>query len=228
MVLKRIGDMISASLHEGLDQIENPRVMLNQYLREMEHEIAKAKQAIVKQQMLERNFETKMKDSKEAATKRKKQAELAFDAGEEDLARAALSEMKHYEAKAGHYEGLYEKATGQVAELRAQLSKLEERYDTLKDKKYALIARANAAKAKEHIQASLYRVDSDGAFREFQRLEDRIVEMEMKADMWTAGRSGATRERKLVHLEYAEEAEKELEKLRERKSERSEDAERTP
>jgi lia operon protein LiaH len=179
MVLKRIGDMISASIHEGLDQIENPRVMLNQYLREMEDEVAKAKHAIVKQQTLERGFQTKLEDSRRSAAKRKQQAELAFDAGEEDLARAALSEMKHFEAKAEQYRGLYGKASEQVGELREQLSRLEEKFQTLKDKKYALIARANAAKTKEHIQASIHRADSESAFKEFQRLEDRITEMEI-------------------------------------------------
>ncbi|MFP9216828.1 PspA/IM30 family protein, partial [Enterococcus faecalis] len=44
MVLKRIRDMFVASVHEGLDKMENPKVMLNQYVRDMESDIAKAKQ----------------------------------------------------------------------------------------------------------------------------------------------------------------------------------------
>lgn len=42
MVLKRIRDMFVASVHEGLDKMENPKVMLNQYVRDMESDIAKA------------------------------------------------------------------------------------------------------------------------------------------------------------------------------------------
>lgn len=216
MVFKRMGDMISATINEGLDQIENPRVMLNQYLRDMESEVSKAKHAIVKQQTLEQSFQRKMEEAHQLVSKRKDQAQLAFDAGEEDLARTALAEMKHYETKVQQYKELYQKATEQVRELRGQLSQLEEKFQVLKDKKYALIARANAAKAKQHMNASINQIDSESSFKEFQRLEDRIHEMEIKANTWGgAGVDSGANE--FIKFEYADAAEKELDKLRQAK-----------
>lgn len=217
MVFKRIGDMISATINEGLDQIENPRVMLNQYLRNMEDELAKAKHSVVKQQSLEQGFGRKRDDARQMAQKRNHQAQLAFDAGEEELARKALAEMKHYEAKAGQYEELRQKATAQVLELKEQLAQLEEKFQTLKDKKYALIARANAVKAKEHMMASMNRIDSESSFKEFQRLEDRIAEMEVRVNAW--GDSGFAGDySQFSKLEYADEVEKEIEKMRQEKN----------
>lgn len=61
MVLKRIRDMFVASVHEGLDKMENPKVMLNQYVRDMESDIAKAKQTIVKQHTIAYQFKKNMK-----------------------------------------------------------------------------------------------------------------------------------------------------------------------
>ncbi|MFC7395417.1 PspA/IM30 family protein [Scopulibacillus cellulosilyticus] len=216
MVLKRIKNMITATINEGLDKMENPQVMLKQYLRDMDGEIAKAKHTIIKQQAIEKSFYMKKEEAEKLANKRKEQAQLAFDAGEEDLARKALQEMKHFEAKAEKYCELYEKAGEQVKDLKIQLSQLEEKFQDLKDKKNALIARANAAKAKEHIHTSINRIDSESTYKEFKRLEERINEMEIKADTYASASfiSDANQWRK---FEYADEAEKELEKMRQAK-----------
>lgn len=220
MVFKRIGDMISATIHESLDKMENPRVMLNQYLRDMEDEVAKAKHAIAKQQTLEQSFQRKLDESQKLAEKRRSQAQVAFDAGEEDLARKALAEMKHQEAKVEQYRELSAKATEQVKELKEQLSELEERFQTLKDKKYALIARANAVRAKEHMQSSMNRINSESAFKEFQRLEDRITETEIRVNTWTDG-GYSSGYNDFAQFEYADEIEKELENMRRMKGETS-------
>lgn len=213
MVFKRIGDMISATVNEALDQLENPRVMLNQYLRDMEDELAKAKHAVVRQQTLEQGFERKKDEARQWVERRKRQAQLAFDAGEEDLARKALAEMKHYETKMVQYEELREKASAQISELKDQLRQLEEKFQGLKDKKYALIARANAVKAKEHMQASMSRIDSESAYRKFQRLEDRIAETEVRVNSWMDVEP-AGRYSDFTKLEYANEVEKEIENMR--------------
>ncbi|MBM7646654.1 lia operon protein LiaH [Scopulibacillus daqui] len=216
MVLKRMKNMITATINEGLDKLENPQIMLKQYLRDMDAEIAKAKHAIIKQQAIEKNFFMKKDEAEKLAAKRKEQAQRAFDAGEEDLARKALQEMKHFEAKAKQYEDLYEKAGEQVKDLKNQLSQLEDKFQNLKDKKNALIARANAAKAKEHMYTSINRIDSESTYKEFQRLEERICEMEIKANTY-AGSSFEGNSSEWTKLEYADEAEKELEKMRKAK-----------
>lgn len=149
MVLKRIRDMFVASVHEGLDKMENPKVMLNQYVRDMESDIAKAKQTIVKQHTIAYQFKKKYEEAAEVAGKRKNQAQLAFDAGEEELAKKALTEMKYLEGKAAEHKASYEQANSQLADLKEQLAALETKLQDVKDKKQALIARANAAKAKE-------------------------------------------------------------------------------
>lgn len=222
-MLKRIGDMIAATIHEGLDKLEDPRVMLNHYLRSAEQELYQARDSIRKQQMLEQGFRRKAEEARNMAKKRHQQAQLAFDAGEEGLARAALAEMKHYEAKAQEYQEVSERLAEQLTELRGGLAQLEERVQALKDKKHALIARAHAARTKEQIFSSLHRVDSSNTFREFQRLEERIMELEMKANAWDLeGWSSPTPS--LAALEYAEEAERELEKMRQAKNRAQHDA----
>ncbi|MBP1081184.1 stress responsive protein LiaH [Bacillus capparidis] len=218
MVLKRMRDMFVAQINEGLDKVENPRVMLNQYVRDMESDIAKAKHIIIEQQTIERGFKKKFEEAEQLETKRRNQAQLAFDAGEEELARKALAEMKYYEEKAKEHKESYELAKNQVKELKNQLETLEGKLQDLKDKKHALIARANAVKAKEHLNASFNRIDSDSAYREFMRMENRIEEMEIKVNSF-ADISGSS---SFTNLEYAGEVEKEIEKMKAKKKDNGE------
>lgn len=125
MVLRRVRDMFVATVNEGLDKLENPRVMLNQYVRDMEDDIAKAKHAIIKQQTIQQGFLRKAEETEEFADKRKKQAELAFHAGEEELARKALTEMKYFEEKHNEYQEAYQQSVKQLKELKEQLRHLE-------------------------------------------------------------------------------------------------------
>ncbi|MEC1750915.1 stress responsive protein LiaH [Bacillus mojavensis] len=211
MVLKRMRDMFVASVHEGLDKLENPKVMLNQYVRDMESDIAKAKQTIVKQHTIAYQFKKKYEEANEVAGKRKNQAQLAFDAGEEELAKKALTEMKYLEGKAAEHKASYEQASSQLAELKEQLATLETRLQDVKDKKQALIARANAAKAKEHMNATFDKIDSESAYREFLRIENRIEELEIRADYSKSAEAG----KETSQSEFADEVEAEIEKMRE-------------
>ncbi|ASS74102.1 hypothetical protein CIG75_03265 [Tumebacillus algifaecis] len=213
-MIKRILNIISAAIHEGLDQIEDPKMMLNHTLRNMEDELSKARHAIVKQQAIAASYEKSLDEAQALEDKRRRQAEQAFNAGAEDLARKALSEMKHYEARAQYYDEQAELAYGQVRELKEQGVLLERRYEELKDKKQALIARANVAQVKERIVTALHSIDTDSFCREFQRLENRILEKEIRAK---AGTSFATDEMCYARVEYADEVEKELERMRKEK-----------
>lgn len=216
MVLKRMRDIFVANVHEGLNQLEKPVVMLNQYLRDMEEEINHAKQAIIKQKTIAKNFERQKDDAVHMTDKRQKQAELALDAGEEQLARRALMEKKQHEAHIEHYQTLHEKAEQQVRDLKDQLNELEEKFQTLKNKKQALVARANAARTKEMMSISMNKTHAESTVREFQRLEDRIMEMEVKAKtLYEHG--GQSSEASMVELEYASEVDKELEVMRSKK-----------
>jgi phage shock protein A len=185
--------------------------MLNQYVRDMESDIAKAKQTIVKQHTIAYQFKKKYEEANEVAGKRKNQAQLAFDAGEEELAKKALTEMKYLEGKAAEHKASYEQASSQLAELKEQLATLETRLQDVKDKKQALIARANAAKAKEHMNATFDKIDSESAYREFLRIENRIEELEIRADYSKSAEAGT----ETSQSEFADEVEAEIEKMRE-------------
>src|SRR5690606_7376193 len=181
-MIKRVRDIVVATVHEVLDHVEDPRAMIKQYLRDVEEEIRKAKDAIIRHQVMAERFERQAEEALRMVARRKMQAEQALDAGEEELSRKALSEMKHGEARADQYRKAADKTAEQVRELKEQLSRLEKKYQELRDKKNALIARANAAKTKQRIHTTLYKIDSESAIKGFERMEERIAQMEIQAN----------------------------------------------
>ncbi|WP_096201465.1 PspA/IM30 family protein [Bacillus sp. FJAT-45350] len=180
MVFRRIRDITMATIHEGLNQIENPVSMLNQYLRDLDEEINKGKEAITKQMMLESKFQNQQQEMELLAAKRLKQAELALKAGEEVLARKAFYEKKRYEEKAEYYKDLAEKNQIEVLDLKENLEAMLEKFTQLRDKKNALLARANAARTKEKMHEAIVKFDSEQAEKGFARMEERIFEMETR------------------------------------------------
>lgn len=217
MVLKRLRDIALATIHEGLDALENPVAMLNQYLRDMEAEIEKAEASIVKQIMIEKKFWEYRDEAQRMVEKRQRQAALAVEAGEEDLARRALYEKKQYAQKVEQYERMAKEAQQKVLEMKEQLKEMKEKYTAMRDRKYELISRAHAAKSKKQMQAALSRFNTDSALKGFKRIEERILEMETELEIRKQSRP-LTIEERLAALKPDEEIERELAQLKEKQN----------
>lgn len=76
-VFKRIKDMTKASVNDMLDKVEDPIVMLNQYLRDMEAEIHEAEVTVAKQMANERRMKQRLDEAERTSVQRESQAEVA-------------------------------------------------------------------------------------------------------------------------------------------------------
>src|SRR6478609_6558540 len=102
-VFKRIKDMTKASVNELLDKVEDPVVMLNQYLRDMESEIHQAEVTVAKQMANERRMKQRLDESVRSASDRESKAEAALRAGQEELTRKLLEEKLYFDQKVTEY-----------------------------------------------------------------------------------------------------------------------------
>ena len=78
-VFKRIKDMTKASVNDMLDKVEDPIVMLNQYLRDMEAEIHEAEVTVAKQMANERRMKQRVDEAAKVAGQRGAQAEACAE-----------------------------------------------------------------------------------------------------------------------------------------------------
>ncbi|RAP74555.1 PspA/IM30 family protein [Paenibacillus montanisoli] len=182
-LLNRIFNITQAAANELLDKLENPAMMLNQYVRGMQDEIAAAQQELIKQEALAKGLAQQAHEANVMAEHSEAKALEAMRAGQEALAREALAAKLHYAEKAQQSSQLQEQAKLTIAELTHRLEKAKAELPQLLKKREELLARIQqtAAKARTGMPSfSVGRASLEGgsALRGFQRIEEKIAQWE--------------------------------------------------
>lgn len=180
-LFKRMGDNIRANLNSLLDKAEEPVKMLEQYLRDMEDDIADAEMAVAKQIAVVKRLQSSGKDAQAMVEKRTAQAVQALGENREDLARKALEDKKIHAGKAADYQNQYDRAREVADNLKKQLQDMKDEFEKMQAKKATLVARAQAAKAQKEINKTMSGVGRDTARKGFERMEDKVLQNEAEA-----------------------------------------------
>lgn len=189
-IIKRLRDLTVASVNEVMDSLEDPAVMLNQYMRDLETEIGRVEVTVARQVALEKKFRQQLEESKSFVEKRDRQVMLALQEGEDELARRALLDKKQHEARVNEYEQMYTSARDAAQQMREKLAELKDEFYKMRAKKYNLMARAEVARTQKHLNGVITGMGSESASRGFARMEDKVLRMEAEADLsghWKAG-----------------------------------------
>ncbi len=216
-IFGRLASLIKSNLNDLISKSEDPEKMLNQVILEMNTQLMEAKKqvalAIADEKRLGKQFETE----KATAEEWERKAMMAVRAGEDDLAKEALLRQKEHETLSAELERQWQKQKTAVEQLKGALRVLNNKIEEAKRKKNVLIARKKRAEAQKAIHETMSGLSNDSAFETFNRMEEKIVQMEAEADAQSEVAehySGDSLQQKFKDLETSRGADVALEELK--------------
>lgn len=186
-VFQRIVELTKAATHEVLEKLESPSIMMNQYIRDMENEIAEVKSELARQEAAARSYKLQHAEMSRYIEQYEAKALEALAAGREAEAREALTAKLHYADKAKAYLELHEAAVTRKHELTYKLESANEELAALHKKRTELTARLQQAEAKARTSMPSFNstagFEGGTAARGFQRMEEKIAELEARLEL---------------------------------------------
>lgn len=212
-LLKRLKTIATADLHDVLDRMEDPIVMLKQHLREMEQDIAGGEEALAKQLFFEKKQEAQLIETRALIEKRVGQAEIAVKKGDDETAKQLILDKIELEKKEQVYASQLEALSQQTKKLVQQIEDYKHKYKELKNKQQLLISRAHVAKVTESIEQSFATFTPGSAVKGFERAEEKILALEAKSKARELFHPSVDLN-KVYDYELEEQVQKELEKIK--------------
>ncbi|ANY67642.1 hypothetical protein BBD42_15010 [Paenibacillus sp. BIHB 4019] len=218
-ILQRVFSMTKAAANEMLDKMENPVTMLNQYLRDLDEDIANTERESLHQQAQERAFLAKLSELQQQADYYESKAEQAVAGEREEEARAALEAKLAYADQKEETTKLLQLAKQSAFELGLRLESLKEEKVRLHEKRKELVLRMK----KTDGAAGYSSADSlHGSFasRGFDRIEQKLMEREAQQELSKASYSmdGAPTGTAEQNAQQSARVEEELQRLLQKKS----------
>ena len=206
-IFSRLGTLIKSNINDLITKAEDPEKMLSQVLLEMQQQLVEAKKAVAVAIADEKKLQKQYTSETDKAKEWERKAMVAVRAGDDNLARQALSRKQEHETIATQFQQQWIQQKQAVEKLKDALRLLNNKIEEAKRKKNILIARKKRAEAQQQIANTMQGLGDTSAFDTFDRMAERIQLMEAEAEAGAelAGElSGDTLESKFLQLEQSD------------------------
>ncbi|KHF42036.1 PspA/IM30 family protein [Halalkalibacter okhensis] len=154
MLGTRINQLIKAYINEGLERIEEPAIMVKQYIRDVKEQVEQAEQEVKKEVVRKKTLEHDLTLARELFQKREEQARIALKADDEELARKILFNKKEVWKQMNQFEEMLAQHEESIREKTSKLEQLQTKYSQLQEKQMELIVRVQAVKESEKMKSN--------------------------------------------------------------------------
>lgn len=177
----RVKTIVSAEFNALLNKAEDPVKLVDQFIIDMEKDIADVEAAVAKQIANEKLLGKQYEEAATLVEKRQSQAIKALESGDEDLARRVLEDKNKQQQQADTLKTSYEEAAKLSGELKDKLHEMKDELREMKMKKDSLKARSESAKARAKVNHALSGIGT-GAKSGFDRMEEKVMRQEAEAE----------------------------------------------
>ena len=181
-VFSRMSTIFKANVNEALTKAEEPEKVLNQVIIEMNEQLVDTKQKVAAAIADEKRLQRQYQETAEQARGWEEKATIAVEKERDDLAREALARRNEAQQLADEYKIQWDKQRQAVDQLKEHLRALELKIGEAGRKRNLLIARQKRAKAQKQIHETMAGMKDSGAFDTFDRMEQKVGDMEARAD----------------------------------------------
>ncbi|MEH2323236.1 MAG: PspA/IM30 family protein [Nostoc sp.] len=209
----RIRRVVSSNLNDLVNKAEDPEKMLEQAILEMQEDLVQLRQGVAQAIASQKRSEKQYNDAQNEINKWQRNAQLALQKGDENLARQALERKKTYTDSSASLKTSLDTQSTQVESLKRNLIQLESKISEAKTKKEMLKARITTAKAQEQLEGMVRGMNTSSAMSAFERMEEKVLMQEARAQ---AGQelAGADLESQFARLEGSSDVDDELAALK--------------
>lgn len=150
-IFSRIKEMVTASINEMLDGIEDPETMINQIIREMDQSILSMRQTTTNALAAEKLARRRLTGVEHELTKIEAQVATAVERGDDVSARAALRQRRDRESRLEQLRSECVHSAEMVTQLKAELIRLEDKVQEARRKRETLLAKKRLVDARERM-----------------------------------------------------------------------------
>ncbi|MBG1245417.1 PspA/IM30 family protein [Nostoc sp. NZL] len=209
----RIKRVVSSNLNDLVNKAEDPEKMLEQAILEMQEDLVQLRQGVAQAIAAQKRSEKQYNDAQNEINKWQRNAQLALQKGDENLARQALERKKTYTDTSAALKSSLDTQSTQVETLKRNLIQLESKISEAKTKKEMLKARITTAKAQEQLQGMVRGMNTSSAMSAFERMEEKVLMQEARAQA-QGELAGADLETQFAQLEGGSDVDDELAALK--------------
>lgn len=182
-ILTRFKDIMASNVNALLDKCEDPEKMVDQYLRNLENDLASVKAETASVMADEKSAKRKLDECQDEIKKMDEYAVKAVEAGNDDDARQFLTKKAQLSEKLTSLQKNYDLCAQNSAKMKEMHAKLEEDISALRGKRDTLKAKVKVAETQKKINDMTSSADKAGSnMAAFARMEEKINKMTDEAE----------------------------------------------
>src|SRR6186713_1448359 len=184
-IFARLARLIKSNINDLISRSEDPEKMLNQIVIDMNTQLIEAKKAVASSIADEKRLQKQAENELAGAKEWERRAMMAVRAGDDNLAKEALLRKKEHDQLVEQFQSQWQKQKQAVDQLKLALRALNAKIEEAKRKKTLLIARKKRAEAQKAIQETMTGLKNASAFETFDRMAQKIDQVEAEAEAQT-------------------------------------------